>query len=105
MWEHHNHILHGAERAVIHLLLKNKVRVEFDTGFQNLPRSVRQLTKLSLATVLKMHPHSQQAWVQRIQAARVLVHSQERQQREEMARQHQQEAHQRLLMMSFFQPK
>ena len=73
MWEHRNGILFDKDESILLEEEKRAIREQISLGFNNFPKTMRDLTKLSEKAILKMKPQERRTWLKHIRAAREIA--------------------------------
>jgi hypothetical protein len=71
MWEHRNGILHDKEKGQAALEREERIRDEFEEGWEYLDRDAILLFRPGVARVLQYQAAQQKAWIARIETARI----------------------------------
>jgi hypothetical protein len=70
MWEHGNGILHNKEKGQAALEKEDKIRDEFEEGWDKLDSDAKLMFRPGLQRVLQFKAGSQKAWIARVETAR-----------------------------------
>ena len=70
MWEHRNGILHDKEKGLAALEREDKIREEFEEGWDKLDRDAKLMFRPGLQRVLQFKAGPQKAWIARVETAR-----------------------------------
>ena len=70
MWEHRNGILHDKEKGQAALEREDKIREEFEEGWDELDRDAKLMFRPGLQRVLQFKAGPQKAWIARVETAR-----------------------------------
>jgi hypothetical protein len=70
MWEHRNSILHDKEKGQAALEREDKIREEFEEGWDKLNRDAKLMFRPGLHRVLQFKAGPQKAWIARVEMAR-----------------------------------